>query len=829
MKSLFRFGQHQLVFLNGAGLVFAAGIAAADGCGLVSLRLLAVLGGLAVFLLALSGVCACRSSAYFFAPVLGLFFLLGFLRYEGALGETDYGLLAGQEVRMEGVVAESPELGTVNGMPRRRYVVLVEEKGKRQGGKIYVSEILQAADGEFAPLEIGDRVKAVGVLRAIRSYGNPGRIDVVRQAKAKGISGRLTAMKVDISHGETGDLSLWLRLRRQMERLREHYRQGLGEAMDHRDRAAVMAMLFGGYSDLDPGLVESFTLTGIIHILSVSGSHMALLAAIVLWFGNRLGLGRKSLLAALAAVVFLYSLLTGLVPPVVRSGLMTLAAFGAVVWGRGDSREGGRLLVIMAVALLVYQPRWLYDISFQLSFLATAGMIYLAPGMTDLLMAKGLPRWLALGLAVTFAANITTLPIIGWYFNQFSFSSFIANLLVVPLVEFIIGAALLGGMAGLILPPLMKLVFVGVGLVMGLVRELSSFLAMIPGGNVYLPYFSPVQIVSFYIFLGVFGWNQGREYLAKIFRRWRELMGQGFLPKIIGAAAVGLLLMWGLSRLSQGDRDITSVHFLDVGQGSASLVVTPRGKAFLIDTGGTLRGDFDVGARVVVPYLKHYGVRPGDLTHIFLSHAHEDHAGGAGAVWRWQSREEKAKLLTAGEGKEAYGAALFLSGWEKAMIDMTAPEAGAVFDIDGVKVEVLGAPAQGRAAGSRGGNEYSMVLKVTAGKVSFLFTGDLPGAGEGELLRAYRAGDKVSNLKAAVLQVPHHGSKSSTTEEFLQAVAPVAAVVSAGFQNSFGHPHKAVLERLNRRGCQVFRTDLDGAVVFRTDGSRLTVETFLVE
>lgn len=826
MKALFRFGQHQLVFLNAAGALFAAGIAAADYCGLVSLRLLAVLGGLSVCLLALSGVYACRSSAYFFAPVLGLFFLLGFLRYEGSLGELDYGLLAGREVWIEGVVDESPELGMVNGRRRRRYVVLVEEKGKRQGGKIYVSEILRTAGREFAPLEIGDRVQAVGKLRAIRGYCNPGRIDVVRQARAKGISGRLTAAKVEISHTEEGNLSLWLRLRRQMEKLREHYRQGLGETMVHRDRAAVMAMLFGGYSDLDPGLVESFTLTGIVHILSVSGSHMALLAALVLWFGDRLGLGRKSLLAVLTAVVLLYSLLTGLAPPVVRSGLMAIAAFGAAVWGRGDSREGGRLLIIAAAALLVYQPRWLYDISFQLSFLATAGMIYLAPGVTALLTAKGLPWWLALGLAVTFGANVATLPVIGWYFNQFSFSSFIANLLVVPLVEFIIGAALLGGMAGLLLPPLMKLAFVGAGLVMGLVRELTSFLAMIPGGNVYLPPFSAFQTVSFYLFLVVLGWDQGGEYFGEFFRRGRESAGQGFFPKIIGAAAVGLLLTGGLAWLLQSDRNITSVHFLDVGQGSASLVVTPRGRAFLIDAGGTLDGDFDVGARVVVPYLKHYGVRPGDLTHIFLSHAHADHAGGAGAVWRWQGREEKAKLLTAGEGKEAYEAALFLSGRERAMIDMTAAEAGAVFDIDGVKVESLWVPAPGRAASSKGGNEYSMVVKVTAGRVSFLFTGDLPGTGEAELLREYRAGNKASSLKAAVLQVPHHGSNSSATEEFLQAVDPVAAVISAGFQNSFGHPHKAVLERLKRRSCQVFRTDLEGAVVFHTDGRRLTVETF---
>lgn len=823
MKSLFLVGQHQLVFLNMAGLLFGAGIAAADNYGLVSPEMLAVLGGLAVFLLALSGVFACRSSAYFFAPTLGLFFLLGFLRYEGALGEPDYSGLAGREIQIEGIVDESPELGTVNGKPRRRYVVLVEGRGKQPGGKLYISEILRRANQAFAPLEIGDRVKVFGKLRAIHGYGNPGRIDVVRQAKAKGISGRLTAVKVEISRTTEENLSLWLRLRRQLAELREHYHRGLGEAMADRDRAAVMAMLFGGYSDLDPGLVESFTLTGIVHILSVSGSHMALLAAIVLWFGERLRLGRRVLLAAVIAVVFLYSLLTGLAPPVVRSGLMAIAAFGAAAWGRGDSRDGGRLLIILAVALLVYQPHWLYDISFQLSFLATAGMIYLAPGVKDWLAAKGLPYWLALGLAVTLGANLATLPVIGWYFNQFSFSAFLANLLVVPLVEFIIGAALLGGMAGLLLPPLMKLAFVGVGLVMGLVRELSALLAGLPGGNVYLPAFSPMQIIGFYIFLVVLGWDKARENIWKIFKSWRESAGERFSKQMIGAGAVSVLLVGWFLWPGQPEKQITSVHFLDVGQGNAALVVTPRGKAFLIDAGGTLDGNFDVGARVVVPYLKHYGVRPGGLTHIFLSHVHADHAGGAGAVWRWQGEGEKAKLLTAGEGAEAYGASLFLSGREQAQIDMTAPKAGEVFEIDGVKVKVLSVPIVNKTAGSKGGNEYSLVLKVTAGQVDFLFTGDLPGTGEAELVEKFRADNR---LQATVLQVPHHGSKSSTTEEFLQAVAPTAAVISAGFQNSFGHPHKAVLERLSRQGCQVFRTDLDGAVVFHTDGQRLTVETF---
>ncbi|MDO4203883.1 MAG: DNA internalization-related competence protein ComEC/Rec2 [Selenomonadaceae bacterium] len=833
MKSLFRLGQHQLFFLNVLCLLLGAGIIIADICGLISLSLLAGLGGLSVFLLALSGVCAARESVFFFAPVTALFFLLGFLRYECALGEPDYSRLAGEQVKLAGVVEESPEVGVVNGKPRRRFVLRVTESSNLSaGGQLYVSEIMKQPDGEFSPLEIGDRVKVFGKLRAIRGYGNPGRIDTVRQAKSRGISGRVTAVTLTVSRSAEDELSGWMHLRRQMVRLREHYSRSLGETMPDRDRAAVMAMLFGGYGDLDPGLVESFTLTGIVHILSVSGSHMALLAGIVLWLGEMLRLKRRVIFAGLTGVVLLYSLLSGLIPPVVRSGLMAIAAFGAFVWGRGDSRDGGRLLVILAAALLIYEPRWLYDISFQLSFLATAGLIYIAPEVTALLTDRGLPRWLAMGLAVTFGANISTLPVIAWYFNQFSLSSFAANLLIVPLVDFIIAVTLLGGIAGLILPPLMKLTFVTAGLTMGAVRELSALLAGMPFGNIYLPTLSLPMTVGYYSLLCLLLWKKSRSFMAEGILQgldWagKYIQGRRLLPTALGIVLSIGGLLWAFSP----ERNITSVHFIDVGQGNAALVVTPRRQAFLIDTGGTIDSNFDIGARVVVPYLKHYGVQPEDLTHIFLTHAHADHAGGAGAVWRWQrsAGAVPARLITAGEGRDAYFSAMYLSGSEREAIDMTAPVPGTVYDIDGVKAEVMDtAVPVGNADGKSGrGNEYSMVLKVTAGDISFLFTGDLPAAGEERLLTKYGEGNKRTEaLKASVLQVAHHGSHSSSGESFLRRVSPAAAVISAGFQNSFGHPHKTVLDRLTAQGCQILRTDLDGAVVFHTDGKRLTVETF---
>ena len=327
-----------------------------------------------------------------------------------------------------------------------------------------------------------------------------------------------------------------------------------------------------------------------------------------------------------------------------------------------------------------------------------------------------------------------------------------------------------------------------------------------PGGEVYLPTLSVPLTLVYFVMLAVF--VQPEERRGAVFSWCREQRKMIFVALLIAVAAVSL---WQISRPQE-----MAVHFIDVGQGDAALVVTPHGRALMIDTGGTRDGGYDIGSRVDVPYLSHYGVRR--LDYMILTHVHEDHAGGAGGIVRHMP---VGMILTAHEPRSEYARVFGCSLDASEMQHLAPAEAGEHIDLDGVAVDILYAPQMedGATEGATG-NEYSNVIRVNYGAASFLFTGDLVAEQEKAMLA------EGKNPQCTVLKVAHHGSKTSTTEEFLAAAQPRFAVISVGRDNNFGHPAPEVIERLQKNGIKIYRTDEDGAVVCRTDGKTLRIEMF---
>ena len=266
-----------------------------------------------------------------------------------------------------------------------------------------------------------------------------------------------------------------------------------------------------------------------------------------------------------------------------------------------------------------------------------------------------------------------------------------------------------------------------------------------------------------------------------------------------------IVFLLAMNLFKTGD---VEVSFVDVGQGDCAVVITPHKKCIIIDAGGIREKMFDVGGRVVVPYLKYENIR--EVDKIFLTHVHEDHSGGAGAVIK---KYPVGEVITAGESKSEYASVFGIA--EEYLPALRAGQAGEVIKIDGVAVEIIFAPKVGS------GNEISNVYRVSYGEVSFLITGDLIKEVEEEILR------EGIDVSSTVLKVAHHGSKTSSSEEFLKAVKPRCAVISVGYGNTFGHPRPEVLERLNNLPTKIYRTDRDGLIKFRTNGQRLSVETFV--
>ena len=728
----------------------------------------------------------------------------------------------GDTVTIQGVVSEPPRVAAgTGGEWSVRYRVRLENlvpagsHGLPQSVQGGLTLTVRQAGPNPAAVD-GDRIFASGKLQALHAYHNPGQPDRRAALAAQGVDARLSVVpgSFRVVRRSTSDSVL-----DRMARWREQLRQTLLAAMTDADAALIMGMLFGGYDGIDRQTVRDFAATGIVHILSVSGAHIALLSGAVFWLAGRLRL-RQGFAAAIAAAALVgYGFLCGFSAPVIRSVIMGMVAMAALALDRRASAK--RALALAVLIMLIYQPYNLFDISFQLSIGCTAGLLYLQPILLKWLRS-GLPKSVAQAMAATLAAQLAVIPFLAWYFGTFPVISLFANLLVAPLLEAVILLGLLATVLAGALEPLAWLLFAGLGVLLELAVELNRFLCCLPGGALQLPAMGPAASAAYYaVLLWACGFVEkwGLSPLL-IWQRWQR--------HTYASAAAGLVLITGLSWLILRPGPL-EVHFIDVGQGDATLIITPNRRAVLVDAGGALaaQNGFDVGERVVVPYLRHVGINR--IEWLILTHNHQDHAGGAAAVATFVG--VKQALL---HQEEPASTAIRQLQQAMRFRNLHSPDELAGIELDGIRLELLQAgevpeqaaePTKGKqkSGGNReksasvSENGRSTVVRLIYGRHQFLLTGDLEGESEKKLMQQ-------SQLTSTVLKVGHHGGRKSSLAGFLQQVAPQYAVVSVGADNRFGHPAQETVQRIRQLPALLLRTDEDGAVVFRSDGQSLSFQ-----
>lgn len=695
-------------------------------------------------------------------------------------------------VAVYGVVEGTPEvlrLDAANVVVRYRLRVQVVRMAGRSpqpvSGKVFASVRQHSGRAVFP---YGAHIVMAGELKKLHSYQNPGAVDLVASWRRQGFTARLSPSGEPRYAGRTE--SGW---QSRLLLLREAMTAKMRAAMPEGDAAILQGALFGGYSGIPTDTVREFATTGIVHILSVSGSHIALAAGAVYWLGAAAGMRRQSLASLAALAILLYAALAGFSPPVVRSVLMGLISLFAAVWGR--EKDSVNALALTAGAMLLVEPALLDDISFQLSCSATAGLVLLH-AKTQAWLAF-LPAWLAKPFAATAAAQLGALPVMACYFNAMPLISFAANLLVVPAIELTVVLGLAGGFVALMVPAAGHLLLVGCSLILSAARHVNSGLALLPLA-VYLPPFTLWLSAVYYGFiLWLYGYPSLLPTPAFVWRHYRR---KAVMTLVLLTTLLAVAVLW--------PRPL-SVHFIDVGQGDATLVVTPRGRAVLIDAGGSGTG-FDIGERVIYPYLRRLDITA--LDYLILTHGHQDHAGGAAAV---AAAVPVGQVIRPSEEQTAAVRALSRSR----DIPAIPAHSGQSILLDGVRFSLLRPPT---VADRNNSNDNSCVVEVRYGAHSFLITGDLEGQSE-EALLAQGIGPQT------VLKVGHHGARASSSAAFLTAIAPHYAVISVGAGNRYGHPHPDTLKRLNSGGRAVFRTDKHGAIVFASDGKALTITPYKAE
>ena len=616
---------------------------------------------------------------------------------------------------------------------------------------------------------LGKDLLLVGRLQEQVGFRNPGAFDSKTYYRVQEIGGRLARAKLIESKS---NIDFFTRI----AQLNFNLRKSLEDHLPNSSGKLLGGMLLGG-SGLDDESREIFASNGLSHLLSVSGTHLVLLAGLLMVLLKPLPFGVQRLVIIFC--LMLYAMLCGLKPPVLRALVMS----GIVLYG-GSGAERGRLLGLAAIILLVFKPAWILDVGFQLSFGASAGLIYLLPKLKTRL-EEILPGLIAEGVSVTLSVQLTTLPIVINNFHQVSIISLISNVIFLPLLEL---ASFLAAL-GLALLYLFQAQFVLKlsGFFLEQVLAQADFLRGLSFGTI------PVAQLP--------AWSYG------IYYGWLLLWLDGSLVKILSnrerkLSLHGLALIFLCACIWTNLWPRTwSTYFLDVGQGDCAVVVTPWRKIIVIDTGGLK--NFDTGANILTPFLHSLGKKSVD--YLILSHYDGDHVGGLQGFLRNISVQ---KIILPKEKVTEASLPMYEACKQSKALTFVAKE-GMSFTLDGTELEILGAGDY-----EAKGNEASTVARVSYKGRSILFTGDMDAKREEEFAR---------NPRADVLKVAHHGSKSSSTQGFISRVSPKLAIISVGRYNMYGHPHKNVLANLQAAGCKIFRTDEGGCIRIDFEDGKINV------
>lgn len=735
------------------------------------------------------------------------------------------------KVTLEGVVVEPPVY-----YPEKNVLLVKCFRTIKNNSHFPVSGMLRLSVPPDIIFDYGDFIRIRTTLKKIRSFQNPGSFNYERFMALQGIyvSGYIqNRSEIILLRSNDGG---WMKAK--LESFRRYLRKIIHDHSSSPQKEIIEAMILGNKSSIPSEIREVFGRTGTSHILAISGLHIGMVAAIAFFFfflilkSSEYVMLRFNVVKSAAAfaflVVLLYAFIAGMGVTVTRATIMAFVFLMALLWSK--QREFYSTLALAGFIILIITPQSLFDVSFQLSFMSVLAIIYIVPRFNILMpgwisifpeRTHGVVRYLHIMIIVCMAATIGTLPLIMYYFDRVSFITIIANLIAVPIL----------GTLTLALLMLFILVSLFSATLSGYLLKLASFfvqfsinaikqLSAIPWSSLSVTKPNMAEILLFYFLIFLSFRYLDEKKTKKINSNISSLRFAVTRSLLIICVLFFVADITYLSFKERFSSDL-KVTVIDVGQGNSTLVQLPGGSNMLIDGGGFAKSSFDVGKSVISPFLHHR--RLSRIDTVVLSHPHPDHLLGLIYVLNnfnvreiWQS--------TSPVEPEVY------PGWHEAInhnkIKVSLmPGNAAKRNLNEATVTILWPPddyfTDGKIFSQEEVNDLSLVLKITFGETSFLIPGDISALIEKQLLQS------GVDLKSDVLIIPHHGSKLSSSPEFIKAVACRYAVVSAGKSNVFNHPHPSVLQRYQDAGVEIFRTDMHGAVTFTTDGFFTRIDTFI--
>ena len=648
-------------------------------------------------------------------------------------------------------------------------------------------------DDAKQPVQIGNKVNVKGELSLFEEARNPGNFDQKFYYEKQKIGAFLWAEALRVTDRESNHLKQGL------YELRQKWKRILIDAAGEEDGGALAAILLGEKQGMDREIRELYQVNGIAHVLAISGLHLSFLGVGVYHLLRRIT--GSYTVGGLAGVLFLsaYILMIGMTVSAFRAMVMFLFRIGADLSGR--HYDSPTALAAAAVTVCMWRPLSLYDSGFWLSFGALIAIIFILP------IFKNLP---AQSLWASVSVNLFLLPILMYSFYEVPIYGVFLNLIVIPLLSVLMAAGLIGTMISLFWEHAGEAIFLCCRIIFRVYEHSCEAALRLPFARVVTGQPDIWKILFYYVFLFAAVLLLRKKEENKGEKRSRKK--RGFLSVLLVGTGMTILLF------TAQVKDKITITMLDVGQGDGLVIRGPEGKTYFMDGGSS--DVKKVGEYRIEPYLLSQGI--GSLDYVFASHGDQDHISGIKELVQRQKTGVTIKRLVL-PTQTVWDDAL------KELAEMAEKEGIPVFTMEKGQCLTEGKLSltciqPGKGEMEETGNSASLVLALRYGDFDMLFTGDVEGKGEKRLIDHLQR--EYSECVWDVLKTAHHGSGNSTTEEFLKTAAPQYAFISAGKNNSYGHPHKETLERLKDAGAIVYSTQEEGAVTIVVSDREFTISGF---
>lgn len=670
----------------------------------------------------------------------------------------------------------------ISDMPIKEMVTIISDIQEKEYKKVCTAKIVRnnkkiliniKMSQDIPSIKYGDSLYIEGEFKQPEEARNYKGYNYKQYLKTKKIIGTVELEKAKILKSSNGSF---------IHNIQKYIRDTINGALTDEEGNLLLAILLGDKDKLSEDIQESFKTSNLSHMLAVSGAHVSYIILGLTYVLQNSIIGKKN--GKIVCIIFLlaFMAITNFTPSVTRACIMAiLTLFSSIIYRKSDVYTN---ISVAALITLIFNPYSLLDLGFQLSYGGTIGIIIFIKRIQEKKSNSKVINYIKQMALVSIYANIIIIPIMMYHFNTVSFTFIISNIMASPILGIIVITGFLFIIASITVKPLTRLIAIFIKPILSILIKISQICSKLPFSNILVvtPYM--FNVISYYAII-LYCIKSKKNNKCKI---------------IICLLIVLILINFIIYIFPQKLR----IFFIDVGQGDSTLIITPDKKTVLIDGGGS--DSFDVGEKVLLPYLLDRRILK--IDYVLISHFDTDHCGGILTI---MEKVKVKNIIISEQAEHSENYERFKKLMIHKKIRLIEVKKGDKIKIGRYSEFKILFPTS-RLLSENPLNNNSIVAQFNYNNFKMLFTGDIEKLAEQQILKAEKA-----EIRADILKVAHHGSKTSSIPEFIKAVRPKIALIGVGKNNTFGHPNQQTIKNLENIKCRIYRTDLQGEIIIKID------------